>query len=60
MEIDIFSSLKAQRDQLERLLASPVYISNALKATPDEIGSQISQLRASIQELETLLEKQRS
>lgn len=60
MQINIVEALEVQKEQLKRLLVSPVWISDAPKATLDEMATQIANIKSLIQELEELIEKQRT
>lgn len=55
--IDIVESLKIQRDQLRRLLDEQIKISEAPKATVEEMASQVSQLKSIVSELEQLIQQ---
>jgi hypothetical protein len=58
-QIDILEALKQQQAQLKRLLDAKVWISNAPKATIEEMNGQIAQIKSLIQELEDLIGAQK-
>jgi hypothetical protein len=54
-EIDLVDALRQQQTQFRRLLDAMVWISNAPKATIEEMNAQIAQIKSLIQELERLI-----
>lgn len=52
MTVDLVGALKQQQAQLKRLLDAKIWISNAPKATRDEMSAQIAQIKSLIQQLE--------
>lgn len=50
--IDLCNALKQQQAQLRRLLDMKLWISNAPKATREEINAQVAQRKSLILELE--------
>jgi hypothetical protein len=51
-QIDLRDALKQQQAQLRRLLNAKIWISNAPKATREEMNAQVAQIKSLIQELE--------
>jgi hypothetical protein len=58
--INIISALKAQQDQLKRLLDQKMWISATPKATLDEMEDQIRSTKAMITDLEGIIKQQRA
>jgi hypothetical protein len=56
--INIVDALRGQQEQLKRLLAQPVWISNAPKATLSEMKAQVSQINRLLAELEKAIQDQ--
>lgn len=54
-QIDLVDALKQQQAQLRRLLDAKIWISNAPKATREEMNAQVAQIRSLIQELEGVI-----
>ncbi len=50
--INIVDALRGQHEQLKRLLAQPVWISDAPKATLAEMKAQVSEIKRLLAELE--------
>ena len=57
-KISFIVSLESQREQLKRLINSKMWISDEPKPTPEEMASQIAQLKSLIDELEQLIQRQ--
>jgi hypothetical protein len=57
--IDLVEALKEQRARLERLLQAEVWISDAPKATIEEMNVQVSQIKSLIQDLDSLIQARR-
>ena len=57
--INIVGALKAQQDQLKRLLDQKMWISATPKATLDEMEDQIRSTKALISDLEAIIKQQR-
>jgi hypothetical protein len=58
--INIIGALKAQQDQLKRLLNQKMWISTTPKATLDEMEDQIRSTKALISDLEAIIKQQRA
>jgi hypothetical protein len=58
--IDIIGALKAQQDQLRRLLDRKIWISPRPKATFDEMEDQIRGTKSLISDLEGIIQQQRA
>jgi hypothetical protein len=56
--INIVDALRGQQEQLKRLLAQPVWISNAPKATLSEMKAQVFQINRLLAELEKAIQDQ--
>jgi hypothetical protein len=56
--INIIDALRGQQEQLKRLLAQPVWISDAPKATLSEMEAQVSEIKRLLAELEKLIQDQ--
>ena len=56
--INIIDALRGQQEQLKRLLAQPVWISDAPKATLSEMEAQVSEIKRLLTELEKLIQDQ--
>jgi hypothetical protein len=54
--INIIDALRGQQEQLKRLLAQPVWISDAPKATLSEMEAQVSEIKRLLAELEKLIQ----
>jgi hypothetical protein len=54
--INIVDALRGQQEQLKRLLAQPVWISNAPRATLSEIEAQVTELRRLLTDLEKVIQ----
>jgi hypothetical protein len=50
--INIVDALRGQQEQLKRLLAQPIWISNAPKATLSEMEAQVSEIKRLLATLE--------
>lgn len=59
-KIDIVESLKAQCDQLKRLLDAKVWVSETPKPTREEMTAQVEQLKSLIAQLEELIQQRRT
>jgi hypothetical protein len=57
--INLIGSLKAQQDQLRRLLDQKMWISATPKATLDEMEDQIRTTKSLISDLERIIKQQR-
>ena len=57
--INIIGALKAQQDQLKRLLDQKMWISATPKATLDEMEDQIRGTKSLIADLEEIIKQQR-
>ena len=55
-QIDLLAAIKQQQVLLKRLLEKKIWVSNAPKATVEEMKGQISQIKSLIQELEELIQ----
>jgi len=58
--INIIGALKAQQDQLKRLLDQKIWISATPKATLDEMEDQIRSTKSLISDLEVIIKQQRA
>lgn len=58
-KIDMVESLKAQCDQLKRLLDAKIWISETPKPTLEEMTAQVSELKSLIAQLEELIQQHR-
>jgi hypothetical protein len=58
--INLIGSLKAQQDQLRRLLDQKMWISATPKATLDEMEDQIRTTKSLISDLEAIIKQQRA
>jgi hypothetical protein len=58
-KVDIVESLKAQCDQLRRLLDAKIWVSEAPKATAEEMAAQVAQLKSLTAQLDQLIQKHR-
>jgi hypothetical protein len=58
--INLIGSLKAQQDQLRRLLDRNMWISATPKTTLDEMEDQIHATKSLISDLETIINQQRA
>lgn len=56
--INIVDALRGQQEQLKRLLAQPVWISNAPNATLSEMKAQVSEINRLLAELEKAIQDQ--
>ena len=56
--INIIDALLGQQEQLKRLLAQPVWISDAPKATLSEMEAQVSEIKRLLAELEKVIQDQ--
>jgi hypothetical protein len=56
--INIVDALRGQQEQLKRLLAQPVWISDAPKATLSEMEAQVTELQRLLTELEKAIQDQ--
>ena len=56
--INIVDALRGQQEQLKRLLAQPVWIINAPKATLSEMKAQVSEINRLLAELEKAIQDQ--
>ena len=56
--INMVDALRGQQDQLKRLIAQKILISNAPKATLAEMEAQISELHRLLAQLETDIQDQ--
>jgi hypothetical protein len=54
--INIIDALRGQQEQLKRLLAQPVWISDAPKATLSEMEAQVSEIKRLLAELEKVIQ----
>jgi hypothetical protein len=57
-KINIVDALRGQQEQLKRLLAQPVWISDAPKATLSEIEAQVTEIKRLLAELEKVIQDQ--
>src|SRR4051794_32272466 len=55
-KVDLLAALRAQQFQLERLLHSQLWVSNAPRASLDEVTAQIARTKRILAELETAVE----
>lgn len=56
--INVVDALRGQQDQLKRLIAQKMWISNAPKATLSEIEAQVRELKRLLVQLETDIQDQ--
>jgi hypothetical protein len=56
--INIVDALRGQQEQLKRLLAQPVWISDAPKATLSEMEAQVTELQRLLTKLEKAIQDQ--
>ena len=56
--INIIDALRGQQEQLKRLIAQKIWISDASKATLSEMASQITELKRLLAQLEQDIEGQ--
>jgi hypothetical protein len=56
--INIIDALRGQQEQLKRLLAQPVWISDAPKAKLSEMEAQVSEIKRLLAALEHLIQDQ--
>jgi hypothetical protein len=56
--INMIDALRGQQEQLKRLLAQPVWISDASKATLSEMEAQVSEIKRLLAELEKVIQDQ--
>jgi hypothetical protein len=56
--INVVDALRGQQDQLRRLIAQKIWISNAPRATLSEIEAQVSELKRLLAQLETDIQDQ--
>jgi hypothetical protein len=56
--INIVDALRGQQEQLKRLLAQPVWISDAPKAMLSEMEAQVTELQRLLTELEKAIQDQ--
>jgi hypothetical protein len=56
--INIVDALRGQQEQLKRLLAQKMWISDAPKATLSEIEAQVSELKRLLAQLESDIQDQ--
>jgi hypothetical protein len=56
--INVTDALRGQQEQLKRLVAQKVWVSEASKATLSEIAAQISELKRLLDQLETEIQDQ--
>jgi hypothetical protein len=56
--INIIDALRGQQEQLKRLLAQPVWISDAPKAKLSEMEAQVSEVKRLLAALERLIQDQ--
>jgi hypothetical protein len=56
--INIIDALRGQQEQLKRLLAQPVWISDAPKATLSEMEAQVSEIKRLLAKLEKVIQDQ--
>ena len=56
--INILDALRGQQEQLKRLLAQPVWISDAPKATLSEMEAQVTELQRLLTKLEKAIQDQ--
>jgi hypothetical protein len=56
--INIVDALRGQQEQLKRLLAQPVWISDAPKATLSEMEAQVTEIKRLLAELEKVIQDQ--
>jgi hypothetical protein len=57
-KINIVDALRGQQEQLKRLLAQPVWISDAPKATLSEMEAQVTEIKRVLAELEKVIQDQ--
>jgi hypothetical protein len=57
---DLLAALKKQREQFERLLEKKIWISEAPKATVEEMNGQVAKLKSLIEELDALIQARRA
>jgi len=55
-KVDLLAALRAQQFQLERLLRSQLWVSNAPRASLDEVTAQIARTKRILADLETAVE----
>jgi hypothetical protein len=58
--VNFIGVLKAQQDQLKRLLDMKLWVTATPKATLDEMDAQLCDTKALIADLENLIKRQRS
>jgi hypothetical protein len=56
--INIIDALRGQQEQLKRLLAQPVWISDAPKTKLSEMEAQVSDIKRLLAELEKVIQDQ--
>jgi hypothetical protein len=56
--INIIDALRGQQEQLKRLLAQPVWISDAPKAMLSEMEAQVSEIKRLLAQLEKVIQDQ--
>jgi hypothetical protein len=56
--INIIDALRGQQEQLKRLLAQPVWISDAPKGKLSEMEAQVSEVKRLLAALERLIQEQ--
>jgi hypothetical protein len=56
--INIIDALRGQQEQLKRLVAQPVWISQAQRSTLSEMEAQVTELRRLLIELEKIIQDQ--
>jgi hypothetical protein len=56
--INVVDALRGQQDQLRRLIAQKIWISNAPRATLSEIEAQVRELKRLLAQLETDIQDQ--
>ena len=56
--INVVDALRGQQDQLRRLIAQKIWISNAPRATLSEIEAQVRELKRLLAQLETDIQAQ--
>jgi len=56
--INVVDALRGQQDQLKRLIAQKIWISDAPKATLSEIQAQVRELKRLLAQLETDIQAQ--
>ena len=56
--INVVDALRGQQDQLKRLIAQKIWISDASKATLAEIEAQVIELKRLLAQLETDIQNQ--